>query len=122
MKGQPVLSAWVGGQASLFTGTLSLPDRGKLLIYSGIPFPLSYKEDNKTSLGGSVVKNPPANAGDMGGILDLGRSHMPRSIQACEPQLLSLFSPTRETTAMRSLHIVTRESTYSATKAQNSQI
>ena len=31
------------------------------------------------SLGGSVVKNPPANAGDMGLILDLGRSHMPGS-------------------------------------------
>ena len=30
-------------------------------------------------LGGSVVKNPPANAGDTGLISDLGRSHMPRS-------------------------------------------
>ena len=29
--------------------------------------------------GGSVVKNPPANAGDMGSIPDLGRSHMLRS-------------------------------------------
>ena len=29
--------------------------------------------------GGSVVKNPPANAGDTGLIPDLGRSHMPRS-------------------------------------------
>ena len=28
--------------------------------------------------GGSVVKNPPANAGDTGSIPDLGRSHMPR--------------------------------------------
>ena len=28
---------------------------------------------------GSVVKNPPANAGDMGSIPDLGRSHMPRA-------------------------------------------
>ena len=27
-------------------------------------------------LGGSVVKNPPANAGDMGLILDVGRSPM----------------------------------------------
>ena len=26
--------------------------------------------------GGSVVKNPPANAGDMGSIPDPGRSHM----------------------------------------------
>ena len=29
--------------------------------------------------GGSVVKNPPANAGDRGSITDLGRSHMPQS-------------------------------------------
>ena len=27
-------------------------------------------------LGGSMVKNPPANAGDMGSIPGLGRSHM----------------------------------------------
>ena len=29
--------------------------------------------------GGVVVKNPPANAADMGSIPGLGRSHMPRS-------------------------------------------
>ena len=29
--------------------------------------------------GGSVVKNPPANAGDTGSIPDLGRSHIPQS-------------------------------------------
>ena len=28
--------------------------------------------------GGTVVKNPPANAGDMGSIPGPGRSHMPR--------------------------------------------
>ena len=28
------------------------------------------------SPGGSVVRNPPANAGDMSSIPDLGRSHM----------------------------------------------
>ena len=38
--------------------------------------------------GGSVVKNPPANAGDMGLIPDLGRSHVPRSNEAHVPQLL----------------------------------
>ena len=32
-----------------------------------------------SSLGGSVVKNPPTNAGDMGLIPDLGRSHLPGS-------------------------------------------
>ena len=29
--------------------------------------------------GGTVVENPPANAGDMGSIPGPGRSHMPRS-------------------------------------------
>ena len=29
--------------------------------------------------GGAVVKNPPANAGDMGSSPGLGRSHVPRS-------------------------------------------
>ena len=42
--------------------------------------------------GGSVVKNPPANAGVTGSIPDPGRSHMPRSSEACAPQLLSLCS------------------------------
>ena len=40
---------------------------GKLKIYlQGFP-------------GGAVVENMPANAGDMGSIPVLGRSHMPRS-------------------------------------------
>ena len=38
--------------------------------------------------GGTVVKNPPANAGDTGSIPGPGRSHMPRSNWACAPQLL----------------------------------
>ena len=29
--------------------------------------------------GGTVVKNSPANAGDMGSVPDQGRSHMPRN-------------------------------------------
>ncbi|KAJ8787248.1 hypothetical protein J1605_005834 [Eschrichtius robustus] len=40
--------------------------------------------------GGAVVENPPANAGDTGSSPGLGRSHMPRSNWAREPQLLSL--------------------------------
>ena len=40
--------------------------------------------------GGAVVENPPANAGDTGSSPGLGRSHMPRSSWALEPQLLSL--------------------------------
>ena len=46
--------------------------------------------------GGTVVKNPPANAGDMGFIPGLGRSHMLQSNKACAPQLLSLRSRARE--------------------------
>ena len=40
--------------------------------------------------GGAVVENLPADAGDTGSSPGLGRSHMPRSGWAREPQLLSL--------------------------------
>ena len=43
-------------------------------------------------LGGSVVKNLPANAGDMGLIPDPGRSHVPRGNWDHVPQQLSLCS------------------------------
>ena len=46
--------------------------------------------------GGSVVKNPPANAGDTGSSPGPGRSHMPRISWARAPQLLSLCSRARE--------------------------
>ena len=49
----------------------------KTLMYTG-DFP-----------GGPVVKNPPANAGDMGLIPGRGRLHMPGSNYACEPPLPS---------------------------------
>ena len=42
--------------------------------------------------GGSVVENPPANAGDTGSIPDLERSHMWWSNYVRVPQLLSLCS------------------------------
>ena len=56
--------------------------------------------------GGAVVENLPANAGDTGSSPGLGRSHMPRSNWAREPQLLSLrvwslCSATREATTVR---------------------
>ena len=38
-----------------------------------------FKGENESFPGGAVVKNPPANAGDMGSIPGLGRSHMPQS-------------------------------------------
>ena len=36
------------------------------------------KQDSWDFPGGAVVKNPPANAGDMGSIPGPGRSHMPQ--------------------------------------------
>ena len=56
--------------------------------------------------GGAVVENLPANAGDRGSSPGLGRSHMPWSGWAREPQLLSLrvwslCSATREAAIMR---------------------
>ena len=56
--------------------------------------------------GGAVVENLPANAGDTGSSPGLGRSHMPQSNWACEPQLLSLriwslCSATREAAIVR---------------------
>ena len=52
-----------------------------------------------------MVENLPANAGDTGSSPGLGRSHMPWSNWACEPQLLSLrvwslCSATREATTV----------------------
>ena len=46
--------------------------------------------------GGAVVENLPANAGDTGSSPGPGRSHMPRSNWAREPQLLSLRSRAHE--------------------------
>ena len=53
-----------------------------------------------------MVESLPANAGDTGSSPGLGRSHMPRSNWACEPQLLSLrvwslCSATREAAIVR---------------------
>ena len=59
--------------------------------------------------GGAVVENLPANAGDTGSSPGLGRSHVPRSGYAREPQLLSLrvwslCSATREAAIVRGPH------------------
>ena len=40
---------------------------------------LEKKKNWKGFPGGSVVKNPPASAGDMGSILGLGETHVPRN-------------------------------------------
>ena len=65
-----------------------------------------YKEHDWGFPGGAVVENLPANAGDTGSSPGLGRSHMPQSGWAREPQLLSLrvwslCSATREAATVR---------------------
>ena len=47
-------------------------------------------------VGGAVVENLPASAGDTGSSPAPGRCHMPRSNYACAPQLLSLCSRARK--------------------------
>ena len=54
-----------------------------------------------------MVKNPPANAGDMGSIPCLGRSHMPGSNSA---QLLSLLALKPVLCHERSLHTAVKSS------------
>ena len=64
------------------------------------------KSTNRGFPGGAVSENLPANAGDTGSSPGLGRSHMPQSNWAREPQLLSLCvwslcSATREAAIVR---------------------
>ena len=49
-----------------------------LLIWKYVPL-MSLSKKVQGFPGGTVVKNPPANAGDMGSFPGPGRSHMPRS-------------------------------------------
>ena len=67
------------------------------------------KDHIKGFPGGAVVESLPANAGDTGSSPGLGRSHMPWSGWAREPQLLSLrvwslCSTTREATTVKGPH------------------
>ena len=84
--------------------------------------------------GGAVVETLPASAGDTGSSPGLGRSHMPRSNWAREPQLLSLrvwslCSATRGRDSERPAHrdeewpllAAARESPRTETKTQHSQ-
>ena len=52
--------------------------------------------------GGAVVKNPPANSGNIGSSPGPGRSHMSWSNWARAPQLLSLGATTTEARVPRS--------------------
>ena len=81
---------------------LSLSQRCCVLVRG----PLVVRKRNRGFPGGAVVANPPANAGHTGSSPGLGRSHMPRSNWAREPQLLSLCvwslcSATREAAIVR---------------------
>ena len=76
-------------------GSLCLPHDlfSSTLLYSihfSLPVTICFKNGMLGFPGGAVVENLPANAGDMGSIPGLGRSHMPQSNWAHEPQLLSL--------------------------------
>ena len=71
-----------------------------------VQYHLHLENKNLGFPGGAVVENLPANAGDTGSRPGLGRSHMPQSNWAREPQLLSLrvwslCSTTREARAPR---------------------
>ena len=75
---------------------------GNRLQLRHVTFRSELNSDSLGFPGGSVVKNPPANAGDMGLIPGLGRSHMQLStwaatiepvLQDWEPQLLKPVCP-----------------------------
>ena len=53
-------------------------------------------KSNEGFPGGLAVKNPPVNAGDMGSVLGLGRSHLPRGNWAPTSQPLSLCTRAKE--------------------------
>ena len=57
-----------------------------------------------TSPHGTVDKNPPANAGDMGSIPGLRRFTCHRAINACEPQIPSLTSRARKPQLLKPVH------------------
>ena len=103
-----------------------------LLIFSLVV--LSINKSGGGFPGGAVVESLPANAGDTGSSPGPGRSHMPRSNWAREPQLLSLriwslCSATRGRDSERPAHhdeewpplAATRESPRTETKTQQSQ-
>ena len=96
---------------------------------------LKLKEQQQGFPGGVAVENLPANAGDMGSSPGLGRSHMPWSNWAREPQPLSLCvwslcsATKRGRDSERPAHhdeewpplATTRESPRTETKTQHSQ-
>ena len=57
----------------------------ELLYYITYNIQFSNPQNFEGFPGGSLVKNPPANAEDTGSFLDLGRFHMPQSNWAHAP-------------------------------------
>ena len=100
---------WLGLCASTAGGTGSIPGRGTKIdptCHMAWPKKIKIKYKKRGFPGGTVVENLPANAGDTGSNPGLGRSHMPWSDWAREPQLLSLrvwslCSATREAVIVR---------------------
>ena len=85
--------------------TLGSPAHPQVTFISWSNFKVVLKNDLGFP-GGTVVESLPANAGDRGSSPGLGRSHMPQSNYAREPQLLSLrvwslCFATREATIVR---------------------
>ena len=65
-------------QQKLLPGSLQIYDVEAITSFVDVPFHLEVKVGDFP--GGTVVKDPPANAGDTGSIPGVpGRSHMPRS-------------------------------------------
>ena len=87
---------------------LKFRDVNKGATYRGVGRVKGIKKGTWDFPGGAVVENLPANAGDTGSSPGLGRSHMPWSNWAREPQLLnlrvwSLCSAIREGATVRGL-------------------
>ena len=94
------------GNNTLSTFFLSFSLVWNFLVHYLVYIKIFFKNSAEGFPGGAVVENLPANAGDTGSSPGLGRSHMPQSGWAREPQLLSLrvwslCSTTREARASR---------------------
>ena len=115
---------WLRLHTSTAGGTGSIPSQGSSTYHMVWPkskikkkrlgFCL-IKKNNSGLPGGAVVESLPADAGDTGSSPGLGRSHMPRSGWAREPQLLSLCiwslcSATREAAIVRGPRTAMRSS------------
>ena len=97
------ISTWKDAQKAKISRNT---ERNRRICYHSWRLQHPYQKWVQGFPGGAVVENLPANAGDTGSSPGLGRSHMPWSDQAREPQLLSLrvwslCSATREAATVR---------------------